>query len=171
MPRARSTCLHHTPASTCTHVRTNTYVTEPTASQNNTVCDACWHFLFQSPVCLCLKNASSDPLNGFHNPLKGHALWFEKTQNSVISEVSSAVESNGAAQCPQEFSKNNSWAVTDGCMLTHSGGSAWCRTWQQNDPQINKKMINHFQGERIVQLSQWLRELASQNHRTECCPS
>ena len=55
-----------------------------------------------------IKNASSDPLNGFHNPLKGHALWFEKTQNSVISEVSSAVESNGAAQCPQEFSKNNS---------------------------------------------------------------
>ena len=118
-----------------------------------------------------IKNASSDPLNGFHNPLKGHALWFEKTQNSVISEVSSAVESNGAAQCPQEFSKNNSWAVTDGCVLTHSGGSAWCRTWQQNDPQINKKMINHFQGERIVQLSQWFRELASQNHRTECCPS
>lgn len=133
----------------------NAYVTEPTASQNNATCDTCWHFLFQSLVCLCLKNASPDLLNGFHNPFKGHAPWFAKTQNSVISEVSSAVESNGAAQCPQEFSENNSRAVTDGCMLTYSGGSAWCRTRQQNDPQINKKMINHFQGECIVlQLSQ-----------------
>lgn len=46
-----------------------------------------WYFLFYSILFHCLKNASLDLLNGFHNPLLGHALWSEKTQNSIIPEV------------------------------------------------------------------------------------
>ena len=100
-----------------THIQMHTCVTEPRASRNNTTWGALWYFLFYSLLFHCLKNASLDLLNGFHNPLKGHALWFEKTQNAIISEVSSVVESNDSARCLKEFS-DNSWAVTDGYVLT-----------------------------------------------------
>lgn len=53
----------------------------------------------------------------------------------------------------------------------HSGGSAWCRTWQQNDLKINKQIINRFRECIVLQLWQWLRELGSPSPYSECCPS
>lgn len=99
------------------HIQMHTYVTEPRASRNSTTWGALWYFLFYSLLFHCLKNARLDLLNGFHNPLKGHALWLEKTQNAIISEVSSVVESSDSARCLKEFSENNSRAVTDGYVL------------------------------------------------------
>lgn len=43
-----------------------------------TACSAFWYFLSYSLLFHCFKNASLDLLNGFHNPLIGHALGFEK---------------------------------------------------------------------------------------------
>lgn len=87
LPRARNIFLHH--AHTYTHTFTHMWQKQQFHETVLSTCNAFWYF-FYSLLFHYFNNGSLDLLNGFHNPLMGHALRFEKTQNSVISKVPSS---------------------------------------------------------------------------------